>query len=224
MAKQPKNKFASSTSFSLAVCNRIRWCIGQKAEALAARKTAFENRDSLRSELGEVMKRRLQGQASETDLLEAKAAAFDAEREIESLELAIKFYNNTITETVQKADSPELDGMMDEMPLPLAAPEPKPKASPKPRVEAPPHAEGVNEHMDAAVAELDLPELQKGRLVKGGFETVGALARFVDEKGDIRARLEIGENQARQILVALDTFRNRHRKAIVQAEREAVGA
>jgi hypothetical protein len=224
MAKQPKNKFASSTPFSLAVCNRIRWCIGQKAEAVSARKTAFENRDSLRSELAEVMKRRLQNQASETDLLEAKAGAFDAEREIESLELAIKFYNNTITETVQKADTPELDGMMDEMPLPLAAPEPKPKAPAKPRVEGPAHAEGVNEHLDAAVAELDLPELQKGRLVKGGFETIGALAKFVDEKGNIRDRLEIGENQAGQILKALAAFRSRHRSAIVQVEREAVGA
>lgn len=232
MAKKPKNKFASDSPFSLAVCNRIRFCVGMKAEASAARKKAFEQRDGLQAQLAELFKSKAAGGAvSELELAEAKARVYDAIQEISNLEASIRFYGNTITETVQDADSPELDGLTDEMPLYTPPPPPsieKPSA-PKPRDEAArqedhEHAEGVDEHLDASVNELDIPELDKGRLVKAGFTTIGAVAKVIDSDGDLGAALNVGEKVAARVKAAVQTFRSVHRKASAQVEREAVGA
>lgn len=223
MAKKPKNEYASKEPFSLPVCNRLRWCVGMRAKLVGERKEAFEKRDALNSQLMQLTTAALAGGVSSAEITELKAKAFDSERNIEHLQHQINFFGKTITETVQEADSPELDGMMDEMPI-FAPPPPKAKEPSKPKQPDAEHADGVDEHLSASINELDLPELQKGRLVKGGFETIGALAKFVDDGKDLRAHLEIGENIASQINKALKVYRSTHIKASLQVEREAVGA
>ncbi len=251
MAKKPKNEFASDAPFSLAVCNRIRWCVGQRSKVVAERAEAFQKRDSMRSMLGTTLTAQLKGQATEADVNDAKVRVFDAERNIEELQHAISFFGKTLTETVQNADKPMLDGLYDEMPTPTALPLPgvEPPAPPKKdpaqvmrenldkkskaMTPLPPvvvhTVEGEAQHMAASVNELDLPELQKGRLIKGGLTTVAQLAALVDGPGFVQAHLEercsCTEKQAFQIVTALNAYRKKHRKAAAQVEQEAaVGA
>lgn len=128
---KPKNKYASPEPFSLAICNRLRWCVGRRAELLAERAEQFQKRDTLRNQVMQLVV----AKASDADVLKAKSEAWDAERRLDELKLAIKFYAKTIAETVQGADSPELDGFVDETPEPLPAPPPKPRDQPKKREE-----------------------------------------------------------------------------------------
>lgn len=226
------NEYASTEPFSLAVCNRIRWCIGKLGEATAARKTAFEHRDSMKSQLGQLLATAATGGFVDTGaVMEAKAKAFDAERSIEDLQHNINFYRKTIVDTVSSADSPELPGIMDERPIPaprVEKPSP-PRETAKPAVEKDPGvAVGVDEHLAASVNELDLPELVKARLVRGGYTTVGAVAKFLEGKPNASAaiadELGVAVGKADAVIKAVEVYRKKHQRAILDVEREEIAA
>lgn len=230
------NEYASTEPFSLAVCNRIRWCVGKLDEAVASRKEAFEHRDSMRSQLGQLALTAATagGRVDPGAMMEAKAKAFDAERAIDDLQHDINFYRRTISETCKQSDSPELDGMLDERPLPTPRVEkPAPPRATKPAVEKDAGvAVGVDEHLAASVNELDLPELQKSRLVRGGYTTVGALAKFVDAAGAQAAEqtaavvkeFGVADKHAVQLLDALRIYRRKHQRASLEVERDEIAA
>ena len=225
------NEYASTEPFSLAVCNRIRWCVGKQGEAVAKRKEAFEHRDSMKSQLASLlMASATGGPVNDAKLKDAKAAAYDAERSIEEWQHQINFYRKTIADTVEQADSPELDGMMDERPVytrPVEKPS-EPRET-KPAVEKDAGvAVGVDEHLAASVNELDLPDLLQSRLVRGGYTTVGAVVGFLKGKASpaasIADELGVAVPKAEAVIKAVEVYRKKHQRAILDVEREEIAA
>lgn len=85
--------------------------------------------------------------------------------------------------------------------------------------------EETDQHLKAAVEELDLPEHTKARLYKAGYRTIDALVRIVDDpEQDLMTVLNCEDSHAKAIRTALGAFRSRHRKAMTQAEKDAAAA
>jgi len=93
----------------------------------------------------------------------------------------------------------------------------------KPEAPDPSKGDGVDEHLQASVNELDMPEKHKGKLIAAGFTTVGRLVACM-EKGDDHAAAiveaaDVGADMAKQIASAVAKYRKAHRSAARTAER-----
>lgn len=106
-------------------------------------------------------------------------------------------------------------------------PEPKPPdARPvgrpgKPRPGAPDASkgDGVDEHMNASVNELDCREDIKGKLVQAGMTKIGQVIFVIESKdGDLRGEASLTEKQDRDVRAAVKAFRSAHRKAAREVE------
>lgn len=91
----------------------------------------------------------------------------------------------------------------------------------KPRPEAPDPSmgDGVDEHLNASVAELDCRDDLKGKLIDAGLTTIGRVVAVLDDDSkDIRDVLNCGEGVASAVKKAVKAFRTRHRKAAREVE------
>lgn len=233
------------TAFPSVVCERIRRLVQLGKNAESQRKKAFDARDHVRDEIARITKEMAFGRAKQADI-EHKQAEFGATiMEIERLQKTLKWVSGEINIAVERADEPGLfddadvqvpnfdsdDEAEDKEQGTLAgageegqpAPSPKKtKAKPEPiRVPEPPV--GVDQHMTATVNELDLSEAYRERLADAGFSTIGSLDAFVRDGGNIRDRLDCGENIASAVLRALKAYKQRQLKAELEREREAAG-
>lgn len=103
----------------------------------------------------------------------------------------------------------------------------------KPAAVVPMHADGVNEQLGASVNELigegkdGISDATAQALIQAGYETVGAIAKVLDGRdGRIKLGNDIGKGEkvVGQIVKATDLYRAKHRKAILNAQHEAMKA
>lgn len=93
---------------------------------------------------------------------------------------------------------------------------------PKPEAPDPSKGDGVDEHLNASVAELDCRENIKGKLTAAGLTTVGRVVAVLDDDNqDLRDILNCGENIASEVKRAVKQYRDKHRRAARDVE-EAV--
>lgn len=229
-----KSRHMTAKAFSVDVCDAIRHHIGERKALESKRANAFEDRDAALEEKHEI------DDHDSDEYLEACKRHSDAIASIDGLSSSIKWHRNQIDDLVEKADEPQLEFMYDP---PAEAPHAKggptqlrlahdgddgsdaktrPVGRPgKPKLEAPDPSkgDGVDEHMHAAVAELDCRENIKGRLTAAGLTTVGRVVAVLDDaEQDIRDVLNSGENIAAELKKAVKSYRSKHRKAAREAE------
>ncbi len=96
----------------------------------------------------------------------------------------------------------------------------RPGPKPKPETPDPSKGDGVDEHLNASVNELDLRENLKGKLIAAGLTTVGRVAAILDDVAkSIRDELNCGENIASEIKASVKKFRKEHRSAAMKVEK-----
>lgn len=89
----------------------------------------------------------------------------------------------------------------------------------RPETPDPSKGDGVDEHLNASVNELDCREDLKGKLVAAGLTTIGRVAAILDSKDqDLRDILNCGENIASTIKRSVKAYQTAHRKAAQAAE------
>lgn len=231
--KKNKSKHATGKAFTIEVCDAIRHHIGERKALQSQRKNAFEDRNAAMADKMEMTSR------DSREYIEACRRHSESVTLIEMLDMQIKWHNNQVDELVNKADEPELDFMYD----PPAAPAPKaagqikladeteadrrPVGRPgKPRPQEPSPemgADGHNEHLKAAIAELDVNERRKSLVAH--FETIGGLVSWwegycKEDMGRALERLDgASEADLKAILKALKLYRSKHRSAMAEAEK-----
>lgn len=231
MAKK-MSKHMTAKPFPVEVCDAIRHHIGERKALESKRVNAFEDRDAALEEKHEI------DDHDSDEYLEACKRHSDAIASIDGLSSSIKWHRNQIDDLVEKADEPQLEFMYDPpaeethakggpkqlrlAPHEGSDAETRPVGRPgKPRPEAPDPSkgDGVDEHLNASVNELDIRENLKSRLVGAGLTTVGRVASAIEDKAkDLRDILNCGENIASEIKKAVKQYRTTHRKAALAAE------
>lgn len=100
--------------------------------------------------------------------------------------------------------------------LPVGGPSAK-EPPKKPALEPAPVHQGVDMHLAASVNELDMPELNKGRLLNAGINTVAdAIKLFEDDTKHPGTVLNCGEKIVAAIKKAVAAYRDKHRTAMVE--------
>lgn len=225
-----KSKHMTGKAFSVEVCDAIRHHIGERKALESKRVNAFEDRDAALEEKHEI------DDHDSDEYLEACKRHSDAIASIDGLSSSIKWHRNRIDNLVEKADEPQLEFMYDP---PAEAPKPKQlrlagedtqgetrpvgrPGKPKPEAPDPSKGDGVDEHLNASVAELDCRENVKGKLTAAGLTTVGRVVAVLEDGAqDIRDVLNCGENIASEVKKAVKQYRDKHRRAAREVE-EAV--
>lgn len=94
----------------------------------------------------------------------------------------------------------------------------RPGPKPKPEQPDPSKGDGVDEHLNASVNELDLRENIKSKLIDAKLTTIAHLARLLDMDKGIRDFANLNENQDSDVKKAVKKYRTEHRKAMREAE------
>lgn len=112
-----------------------------------------------------------------------------------------------------------------QLPKPEAPADPRPvgrvgkPGKTRPEAPDPSKGDGVDEHLNASVQELDCRENIKAKLTAAGLTTIGrVVAAIENKKTDLRDVIDVGENIASEIKKAVKAFRARHRKAALEAD------
>lgn len=237
MAKT-KNKFATGSSFSVDVCDTLRFHIGSREVAENNRKNAFSDRDAALEEINECEDK------ESPEYIRAERNHSEAIRRIDSLSVEISWHNKQIGVIVANADKPQQLELSLDMPEPELKKKPDPdqmkfgdgekKVKPvgRPGPVKPEHpdaslGDGVAEHLKVSVLELDLPEKLKGKVQRLGYETVGSLIAAIDEKGYsnpmnevYRDLFEVSSKDAAAIVEAAWAFKKKHVNAELAKIRE----
>ena len=105
-------------------------------------------------------------------------------------------------------------------PEPVADAKPVGRAGPvRPEEPDPSKGDGVDEHLNASVNELDMNERLKGVCVNEGKTKIAHLVAIIDAPdGDLGAALNVNEKDVKAIAKAVKAFRTAHRKAAMKAE------
>lgn len=225
------------TEHAVKTLDRV-WTLSRKRRAAKSkRKNLFTERDTLDNQIEEL-------EEGTKEYSETAVKWRAVVKQIEHLKTEIEWYGDEIDQAIEDGEQGKFE-FLDEPLKPPAELFEKPKKDDRP-VGAPKDAgqvfrenldkksqglapvgvhplEGVAEHMYVSVNELDLPELQKGRLVKAGLDTVAKLAAVVDGPGFttlvLEERCSCSDKQAQQILAAVQAYRKKHRKAAAAVER-----
>lgn len=219
-----KSKYMTGKPFDTKVCDAIRHHVGERLVLESRRSKAFEDRDAAMAEIAE-----LESHESReyTDLCRRHSEAVVA---IDTLGKSIKWHSNQVDDLVEQADEPQLDFMYEppdgpqrkepgQLRLASEKGEERPVGRPRQEAPAPPAADGVDEHLNASVNELDCRENVKGKLIDAGLTTIRRVAAVIDdEASDIRDVLNCGESIAAEIKKAVRLYRTRHRRAAMSAE------
>lgn len=95
----------------------------------------------------------------------------------------------------------------------------RPGLKPKPEAPDPSKGDGVDEHLNASVNELDMNERLKGACVNEGKTKIAHLVAILDAPdGDLGAALNVNERDVKAIAKAVKVYRTAHRKAAMKAE------
>lgn len=80
-------------------------------------------------------------------------------------------------------------------------------------------AEGVDEHLNASVKELQLEDSLTNKLIGLGYERIGQLAKAIDEGVELEGKDVSGLSgpQAKKVRAAVEKFRKAHRKAMAES-------
>ncbi len=109
----------------------------------------------------------------------------------------------------------------DQVKLPVGGPSAK-EPPKKPGLQlAGTHADGVDEHLQASVNELDMREDLKGLCIAAGFDTIAKLVHVLDGPGgraDLSTQANLSENKTATVAKAVSTYRKEHRSAMREAE------
>lgn len=96
----------------------------------------------------------------------------------------------------------------------------RPGPKPKPETPDPSKGDGVDEHLNVAVAELQLATQWTERLISAGLTTIGRIAAVIDDRNrDLAEITGLSGSQAASVTAAVKKYRSVHRKAMVEAER-----
>lgn len=215
-------------------CERLRRLVALRQQCETNRKAMFTARDHAFNERA----RTSDGEKSKRERLESDYGK--AVMEIERLKNTIKWCNDEIDSTVTNADDGKLFDSADlDVPdftkpkdedeedegdgsdLPTSAAEVKTVGRPgkvKPDMADPAMGAGIDEHLKASVNELDCREDLKGKLVAAGLLTIGDVAAMIDAKTDLREKVDCGEKIASEIKKAVEAYRKKHCRAIVDNE------
>lgn len=197
---------------------------GTKAET--DRKKAFEERNSIEVERDEAP-------PDSPEYQEICVRLVHVLDKIEKIAIDIKFYDGKIRTIANNCEQGEFDFLEEPIKVPESlydklkpkkkdaemkdAPDPDQQTLPMPNLAT---GEGVAEHMKAAITELELDKKDEARLIDAGFETIGALARFVDdENNSLGEKLNCGEGITSRIFRSLKSFRRAQTKAELAKER-----
>lgn len=228
MSKDTKSKHGTGKAFKIEVCDAIRHHQGEINVLESKRKIAFDDRDNAVSE-----KRKLKNRDSK-EYSDWSKRHSDAVMEIDSLDTEIKWHRGELRKVVEAADSEQLEINFDPPPAPEEE-DPKqlklgegekpvrPVGKPgpaKPEAPDPSKGDGVDEHLNASVNELDIPPTAADKLIAAGLTTIGRVIAFIDEGSkSIGEEADLGENYVTHIHKAVKKFRTKHRKAMLEAER-----
>lgn len=114
------------------------------------------------------------------------------------------------------ADDEEGDGS--QMKLPGAG---KP-GRPKPEAPDPSKGDGVDEHLNSDVKELDIDDARiVNKLVAAGLTKIGHVANIIDADDDLEAGASLSGSQAAKVRAAVKKYRKAHRQAARQVEEAA---
>lgn len=220
MAKKLKSPHAKDSTFTLEVCNAIRHHLGEIAALESKRDTAFDDRDHYAEQIAE-------GDLEGDDEIEVKAKHSDSVRLIDELKESIKWHQSELHRMVRQADEPGIEVLYEQPDEPPAPKKDAPVDVPgqlrlagsdakaeKPSV---PAAAGVDEHLKATVAELQLEKTLTEKLIAQGFTTIGSLAEVIDAEDDLLGHGFSGPQSAK-VKKAVESFRAVHRKAMRAAE------
>mgnify|MGYP001610783678 CR=1 FL=1 len=224
-----KSPYATGAAFSVDVSDAIRHHVGKRVALETKRKNAMGDRDAALDE-----KHGLSNKAGPA-YREASLRHSDAVELIDDLKTRINWHGAQVDELVEKADQPMLkfayempdddddedDGQMEfgagEKPVrPIGKP-----GKAKPEAPDPSQGDGVDEHMNAAVAELQLDPAVERLLVNAGLTTVGRVAAVIDDEAQSLAE-KIGDSEAvvAKIVKAVYGFRKAHRRAMAAVEKD----
>ena len=108
-------------------------------------------------------------------------------------------------------------------PEPVEAAKPVGRAGPvKPEEPDPSKGDGVDEHLNASVKELDMPERLIGLCENAGITKIAHVVKVLDDSdGDapsLGEKVNGSDKDAKAIAKAVKTFRTAHRKAAMKAE------
>lgn len=138
-----------------------------------------------------------------------------------------------------RGDEPELD-VLYEMPAPPppekkddgqlslngdtrdTRPVGRPGLKPKPEAPDPSKGDGVDEHLNASVKELDMPERLIGLCENAGLTKIAHVVKVLDDTdGDAASlgeKVNGSDKDAKAIAKAVKVYRTAHRKAALKAE------
>jgi len=217
----PKSKHHTGKCFTVMVSDAIRHHIGERKSVESKRKIAHEDRDAAVSALRDY------NDLNSPEAIAAKGTHSDAIIAIDSLSALLKWHSNQIADLVERADDPALDFMY----LPPDPPAPKQSLLNETRPVGRPglvtpdlpdlaKGDGIDEHLNVSVNELDLRESIKGKLIQNGVKTIGALAMIIDGGGSIENDVKLGDKDAAAVTAAVGKYRKAHRQAMREAEKE----
>jgi len=228
-----KSPFFTGKQFPVEVCDQLRHHVGKHKALKAKRDAAFEDRDAAVAELNE------QRKPHSEEALELKERHSDAVLTIDQLSASMKWHQNQIRELIENPDQTTFKFMLDmedadgggegkKKPkpepdrstavFPAQTPDPKPA---KKKSNDPVVPDGEHQHMLAAVAELDLRDDLKSKLVRAELGTVGAVHLFLENKGDLCERANVTPAAAEAIAKAVAIWTKKHNRAELEQSREA---
>jgi len=95
----------------------------------------------------------------------------------------------------------------------------RPGLKPRPEEPDPTKGDGVDEHLNASVKELDMPERLIGLCENAGKTKIAHLVADLDrDDGDLSGALNCETKDAKAIAKAVKVYRTAHRKAAMKAE------
>ena len=229
-----KKDTAIHQEHAVKVLERV-WTLSKRRKAAKSkRENLFTERDSIDAEIAELK----DDTSHEAEQLAGRWRR--CVKEIEKLKIDIGFYGDEIDRAIEEGEQGKFDFLEDPMKPPaelydkltpkkaeeqMTLPaDGRPVGRPDRKNPDPIIPDGVDQHLAAAVSELDLPEQQKGKLIKGNLPTIAHLVEFIDAAPNTAAtrleqRLDCNTKVASSIIGAVEKYRKVHRRAMVEAER-----
>lgn len=229
---------AGAEEHAVKILDRV-WTLSRKRTAAKSkRENLFTERDSIDMQIDQL------SDAHSHEGQELSAKWRDVVKQLERLKIDIDFYGDEIDRAISEGEQGKFDFVEDPIKPPPtlydrlkprkreepAAADDRPVGTPNGKTPvgtpAPAPPEGVDQHLAAAVSELDIPDRLARVLHQAEISTIGDLVRLADGPQPLAAALQplgIGVDNCKLLEKALNMYRKKHRKAMAAAEREEAG-
>lgn len=208
------------------VCQYIRNLVKARRKCQSEREQTFEERDEASRQIGEALMA-----SKPTEPHEAEYGR--AVMRLDILAQRLKYLEGELDKAIESADEPELPFKTPKVDIPDFKPrakshaekgekKPKPEGDVEGQTKIPdaPVPTGELQHLDADPSALELPGPLLAKLRKANVTNVAQLAQMQDDDKDLRAELNLNENQASELARSLKRYRKAHRQAMLEADRE----